>query len=98
MLITNILYRMYCCIEAGLTTLHMYNVHFLQEDYDRLRPLCYPATDVFLVCFDISNRDSFENIREKWLPEIDHHKPDCARVLVGCKAGKEITTFHAKRY
>lgn len=22
-----------------------------QEDYDRLRPLSYPSTDVFLVCF-----------------------------------------------
>ena len=22
-----------------------------QEDYDRLRPLSYPQTDVFLVCF-----------------------------------------------
>lgn len=24
-----------------------------QEDYDRLRPLSYPQTDVFLICFSI---------------------------------------------
>ena len=24
-----------------------------QEDYDRLRPLSYPRTDVFLLCFAI---------------------------------------------
>ena len=24
-----------------------------QEDYDRLRPLSYPSTDVFLVCFQL---------------------------------------------
>ena len=24
-----------------------------QEDYDRLRPLSYPMTDVFLVCFSV---------------------------------------------
>ena len=24
-----------------------------QEDYDRLRPLSYPQTDVFLMCFSI---------------------------------------------
>ena len=36
-----------------------------QEDYDRLRPLSYPQTDVFLVCFSVVNPASFENIREK---------------------------------
>ena len=25
-----------------------------QEDYDRLRPLSYPQTDVFLICFRFS--------------------------------------------
>ena len=34
-----------------------------QEDYDRLRPLSYPQTDVFFVCYDIANRTSFENIK-----------------------------------
>ena len=36
-----------------------------QEDYDRLRPLAYPQTDVFLVCFSVISPDSFENVREK---------------------------------
>ena len=36
-----------------------------QEDYDRLRPLSYPQTDVFLVCFSVVNPASFENIKEK---------------------------------
>jgi small GTP-binding protein len=30
-----------------------------QEDYDRLRPLCYPNTDVFLICFSIDNSRVF---------------------------------------
>ena len=39
-----------------------------QEDYDRLRPLSYPQTDVFLVCFSVVSPSSFENVREKvWL-------------------------------
>ena len=33
-----------------------------QEDYDRLRPLSYPDTDVILICYDISNQDSCDNI------------------------------------
>nr|O94103.1 RecName: Full=Cell division control protein 42 homolog; Flags: Precursor [Colletotrichum gloeosporioides]AAD00177.1 Cdc42 [Colletotrichum gloeosporioides] len=33
-----------------------------QEDYDRLRPLSYPQTDVFLVCFSVTSPASFENV------------------------------------
>ncbi|CAG9835462.1 unnamed protein product [Diabrotica balteata] len=38
-----------------------------QEDYDRLRPLSYPQTDVFLVCFSVVSPSSFENVKEKML-------------------------------
>lgn len=36
-----------------------------QEDYDRLRPLSYQQTDVFLVCFSVVSPSSFENVKEK---------------------------------
>lgn len=36
-----------------------------QEDYDRLRPLSYPQTDVFLICFSIVNPPSFDNVKSK---------------------------------
>ena len=36
-----------------------------QENYDNLRPLIYPQTDVFVVCFSIASPASFENVREK---------------------------------
>ena len=56
-----------------------------QEDYDRLRPLSYPNTDVFLVCFSIISKSSYENVRQKWIPEIKHHCPDSPFIIVGTK-------------
>ena len=56
-----------------------------QEDYDRLRPLSYPQTDVFLVCYSIISKASYENVRTKWIPEIRNHVPDAPFLLVGTK-------------
>ncbi len=54
-----------------------------QEDYDRLRPLSYPDTDVILMCFSIDSPDSLENIPEKWNPEVKHFCPNVPIILVG---------------
>uniref|UniRef100_A0A8C6SNV5 Uncharacterized protein n=1 Tax=Neogobius melanostomus TaxID=47308 RepID=A0A8C6SNV5_9GOBI len=55
-----------------------------QEDYDRLRPLSYPDTDVILMCFSIDSPDSLENIPEKWTPEDlrndDHTRRELAKM------------------
>ncbi|KAI7847265.1 rac protein [Circinella umbellata] len=56
-----------------------------QEDYDRLRPLSYPQTDVFLICFSLVSPPSFENVKTKWYPEISHHAPNTPMILVGTK-------------
>merc|ERR1712065_134362 len=56
-----------------------------QEDYDRLRPLSYPQTDVFLVCFSIVSPTSFQNVKTKWVPEVKHHCPDTKLILVATK-------------
>lgn len=41
-----------------------------QEDYDRLRPLSYPNTDVALICFSLNDADTLMNVVEKWAPEV----------------------------
>ena len=57
-----------------------------QAEYDRLRPLSYPQTEVFLCCFSVVEPASFENVRAKWVPEIHHHSPsNIVVILVGTK-------------
>ncbi|KAG3274177.1 transforming protein RhoA-like, transcript variant X2 [Ictidomys tridecemlineatus] len=55
------------------------------EDYDRLRPLSYPDTDVILMCFSIDSPESLENISEKWTPEVKHFCPSVPIILIGNK-------------
>ncbi|EAW50974.1 hCG1985303 [Homo sapiens] len=54
-----------------------------QEDYDRLLLLSYPQTDVCLVCFSVVSPSSFENVKEKWVPEIICHCPKTPLLLAG---------------
>lgn len=56
-----------------------------QEDYDRLRPLSYPETDVVLICFAINLRTSFTNVQDRWLPEVTHFCENVPKLLVGTK-------------
>jgi small GTP-binding protein len=57
-----------------------------QEDYDRLRPVSYPNTDVFLLCFSLDDAENTRNVREKWHPELRDFCPDVPVVLVGTKS------------
>lgn len=54
-----------------------------QEDYDRLRPLSYPMTDVFLICFSVVNPASFQNVKEEWVPELKEYAPNVPFLLIG---------------
>jgi len=56
-----------------------------QEDYDRLRPLSYQNTDVFIVAFSLVSKTSLENVRDKWMPELREYSPGTPVVLVGTK-------------
>ncbi|RMZ86229.1 hypothetical protein DV737_g170, partial [Chaetothyriales sp. CBS 132003] len=57
-----------------------------QEEYDRLRPLSYPETDLLFVCFAIDCPNSLENVMDKWFPEVTHFCPNTPLILVGLKS------------
>jgi len=53
-----------------------------REEYDRMRPLAYPQTDVFVICFSVGLLPSFEHVKSKWVAEAHHHCPGTPVVLV----------------
>lgn len=40
------------------------------EQFDRVRTMSYSKADVFIICFSVTNRQSFENVRKKWWREL----------------------------
>jgi len=55
------------------------------DDYNTLRPLSYPGTDVFIICFSLVDLETFRNVKNKWYPEITSHNPKTPFILVGTK-------------
>ena len=53
-----------------------------QEEYDRLRPLSYANSDGLLVAFSVDSRESMANIKDKWMQEINHYRPDAKVIIV----------------
>jgi Ras-related C3 botulinum toxin substrate 1 len=69
-----------------------------QESYERLRPMSYRGADVFVMCFSTMSQSSYDNIAEKWVPEIRHHRPDTPILLVGTKTDmRDAPDEEAKR-
>ena len=56
-----------------------------QEDFERLRLLSYNNVDIVIICFSIVKPESFVNVKEKWLPEIQKYCPEAKLLLVGTK-------------
>lgn len=75
-------YAVLVTVDGKKTKLHLCDTAG-QDDFDRLRPLCYQGTDVFLLCFSVVCPTSYANARDKWLAEIRGHCPGTPIIVVG---------------
>ncbi len=64
-------------IDNEPISLGLWDCGFSSEDYDRIRPLSYPQTDVFIICFSVVCRASFENVKRNGYPKLGiiNHSP-----------------------
>ena len=57
----------------------------LQDEYRRFRETFCEKTDIFLVCFSVTEPETLENVKQKWLTEIRILTPKSPFLLVGMK-------------
>ena len=57
-----------------------------QERYRAISACFYKGTHCFIICYDVTNKSSFENI-DKWVNDINNYPETkgILKVLVGCK-------------
>ena len=73
-----------CVVEGRPLTLNLWDTDG-GGHYDRLRPLAYPQTDAFLLCYSINSRSSFQSTQTKWFPELRQYCPGTPILLVATK-------------
>ncbi|KAL7714724.1 Rho-related GTP-binding protein RhoG [Entamoeba marina] len=56
-----------------------------KEEYDKIRPLLCPDTDVFIICYSITDKVSYENVESKWKLKVEYHCPNIPIVLISIK-------------
>jgi len=69
----------------------------LQENYRSLREVFAAKTDVFLVCFSVTDPETLEHAQTSWLEEIRSLGPDTPFLLVGTKTDLRVKPEVIKR-
>ncbi|XP_063908921.1 cdc42 homolog isoform X2 [Zophobas morio] len=60
-----------------------------QEEFDKLRQLAYKETDVFILCYAVNDVNSWDNVKEKWAPELKRCCPRAKLILAATKCDLE---------
>ena len=52
---------------------------------ETLRLLSYACSNVVVLCFDLTRRETLESIESRWLPELNINCPAVPFIIAGCK-------------
>ena len=71
--------------DKGEVTLKLWDTAG-QDEFKSVRPIAYNGANAFVVCFDLSSRDTLLNACDKWRKELGNLGPrQCPKILVGTK-------------
>lgn len=65
------------------------------ELFSRIRAITYKTTDIFVICFDLTNEDTFKNCRS-WYAEVNQLSSKSPVLLVGTKVDKKLPRIDRK--
>lgn len=63
-----------------------------QEELENIRCLSYSNTNIFLLCYSVTEPNSYENVQSLWLRELREHCQNPLILLVGTKV--DLRTDH----
>ncbi|KAF2677398.1 hypothetical protein K458DRAFT_378264 [Lentithecium fluviatile CBS 122367] len=75
-------YATECNVDGNLVDLTLWDTSG-QEDYDQLRRNAYGGSSVVIICFLIESSPDYDQIRQKWIPEVRERCPATGRIIVG---------------
>ncbi|XP_067681696.1 cdc42 homolog [Haliotis asinina] len=61
------------------------------DEYQKLREKVCHNTDVYMVCYDVTNPSSLDRVEHHWVPEIRDYSPSAPFLLVGTKTDARNT-------
>jgi len=72
-------------VDDESITLGLWDTAGSYTEFNELRPLSYPGTDAFIVCYSVIDPQSLKSVQDRWVPEISQHCPGVPIILVGTK-------------
>lgn len=67
----------------------------ISEAHARIRTITYKTTDVFIICFDLTNEETFKSCRT-WYAEVNQLAPKSPILLVGTKVDSKAERIDRK--
>ncbi|KAL0481697.1 Ras-related protein Rab [Acrasis kona] len=74
-------------VDGSTVKLQIWDFEGNQQRFDQLAKSRYTDADAILFLFDITNKESFDNIKTEWLEKVSQNKPKstCCHMVVGTK-------------
>ena len=56
------------------------------DEFDRLRSISYQDAEIILLIFDFENKQTFDNLEERWIKEANYYSKEAKLIVIGNNA------------